>query len=265
MLGSELAQTSERSTELTHFTAEMNFFFCVFFLVATYGLSEGIIREYSYQEDPQGVYWDTAQSHCRNYFKDLATITNTEEHQRLVGTNSGSDAGWIGWNKKDMSSWKWSDEQPVSFLKWKLGWPDLWDWKKKCVALKDGYLFNDECDQKYNFYCYRYLILVKESKTWEEALEHCATHYTRLASLANVPQQQQANLELMLSQTETVWVGLRFMDGQWFWLSKDPVGSLDSLPSCPAQPYHCGAINITTNSWENRDCNEKLNFLCHWG
>ncbi|KAG7332964.1 hypothetical protein KOW79_003099 [Hemibagrus wyckioides] len=111
----------------------------------------------------------------------------------------------------------------------------------------------------------RYLILVKESKTWEEALEHCATHYTRLASLANVPQQQQANLELMLSQTETVWVGLRFMDGQWFWLSKDPVGSLDSLPSCPAQPYHCGAINITTNSWENRDCNEKLNFLCHWG
>lgn len=251
MLGSELVQTSERSTELTHFTAEMTFFFCVFFLVATCGLSEGMIKEYSYQKAPKGVYWDTAQSHCRYYFKDLATITTAEEHERLVGTNSGSDTGWIGRNKKATWYWKWSDEQTTSFLKWKSGYPDMFDIRKDCVALKDGYLFNDECDQKYNFYCYRYLILVKESKTWEEALEHCATHYTRLASLANMTQQQQAKLELMLSQTESVWVGLRFMDRKWFWLSKDPVGSLDSLPSCPAPPYKCGAINTTTNSWDN--------------
>ncbi|XP_027015162.1 lithostathine-1-beta-like [Tachysurus fulvidraco] len=269
MMHTQLAQTSERSPELRHFIAEMNSFFCVLFLVATCGLSVGMIREYSYQELNQGVSWVTAQCYCRYYFKDLATVTTAEEHQRLAEVeriSNNPDPGWIGWNKEN-NKWTWSDEQSLFYLKWKSGCPlvGLADWQKTCVALQNGYLTNTYCNTNYNFYCYRYLILVEESKTWEEALQYCATNYTTLASLPNVTQMHQANLELTLSQTEGVWAGLRFINAQWFWLCGDTVGTPDSLPACPAQPYRCGAFNITTNSWVNRDCNEKRNFICHWG
>ncbi|GAA6068606.1 lithostathine-1-beta-like [Tachysurus ichikawai] len=245
----------------------MNSFFCVLFLVATCGLSVGMIREYSYQELNQGVYWGTAQGYCRYYFKDLATVTTAEEHQRLAEVeNLNTDPGWIGLHKGNNNQWTWSDEQSLFYLNWKYGGPSV-DFLHhlNCVALQNGYLTNTDCNINYNFYCYRYLILVEESKTWEETLQYCATNYTTLASLPNATQMHQANLELTLSQTEGVWAGLRFMDAQWFWLSGDPVGTLDSLPACPAQPYRCGAFNITTNSWVNRECNVKRNFICHWG
>ncbi|KAM9480714.1 snaclec 5-like [Clarias gariepinus] len=123
---------------------------------------------------------------------------------------------------------------------------------------------NRDCNEKLNFLCYKkHLILVKENKTWEEALSFCTTNYTGLASLPDATQVLQAKTEIALTQTVNVWTGLRFMDGNWFWLSGESTVNQDYLPSCPAQPYHCGALKTPTSIWENRDCNEKLNFLCY--
>ncbi|XP_046721081.1 C-type mannose receptor 2-like [Silurus meridionalis] len=254
----------------------MKFFFCLCFLVVTCGLSVGIIREYSFH-DLLYVTWTDAQWHCRRYYRDLATVTTTEENQRLVYTGKNDYSAWIGLYRSDANSltWKWSDEEPISFLNWESGWPLPGSVTpvKNCAVVYNGVWYNDPCDSKSKyFYCYRYLILVNKLMTWEEALQYCTTEYTGLASLANTTQIWQANQELALTQTDSVWVALRYIDGKWFWLSESPLGvdsgtgnppdPLVSMPSCPALPYRCGAINTKTNGFENRDCNEKLNVLC---
>lgn len=42
-------------------------------------------------------------------------------------------------------------------------------------------------------------------------------------------------------------------DWKWFWVNGEPLVSLVSLPSCPAQCYRCGASNTKTNVQENSD------------
>ncbi|KAG7330729.1 hypothetical protein KOW79_004698 [Hemibagrus wyckioides] len=105
-------------------------------------------------------------------------------------------------------------------------------------------------------------VLVKEKKTWEEAQEYCRMNYNVLASQTSA-MQELAKIEAGQSETVSVWLGLRFLDGKWFWLNKESPNSSVSLPPCPAQNYHCGARNIYTQAWENRHCNEKLNFICY--
>ena len=105
--------------------------------------------------------------------------------------------------------------------------------------------------------------MVKENKTWEEAYEHCRAQYTGLAFLSSVTQLNLAKKETNETQTVSVWTGLRFLAGEWLWVNGKPLGSLVSLPSCPAEPYRCGARNSKMDIWENRDCEEKLNFLCY--
>ncbi|XP_053533814.1 C-type lectin galactose-binding isoform-like [Ictalurus punctatus] len=247
-------------------------FVSIFFLVGSCGLVEGMIREYIHY--PYTTDWYNAQQICREHHTDLATISTTEEQQRLVesfGFSSGP--AWIGLYTESVNSeWQWSHGEPVSFLPWYPDYPDninyiyirnrkIYDRYESCAFLEQGQWKNNFCGARYPYYCYRYLILVNESKTWEEALRYCTTKYTGLASLSYATQVLQAKTELALTQTESVWTGLRFMDGNWFWLSGEPTQSLDLLPSCPA--HHCGALNNNTNIWENRDCNENLNFLCY--
>uniref|UniRef100_A0A672PGP5 C-type lectin domain-containing protein n=1 Tax=Sinocyclocheilus grahami TaxID=75366 RepID=A0A672PGP5_SINGR len=65
------------------------------------------------------------------------------------------------------------------------------------------------------------------------------------------------------TSTDRVWTGLRFLNGAWNWLNMANVPAfIFSLPSCPPEPNRCGARNIKTEQWENRDCEEKLNFIC---
>uniref|UniRef100_A0A672KVI5 C-type lectin domain-containing protein n=1 Tax=Sinocyclocheilus grahami TaxID=75366 RepID=A0A672KVI5_SINGR len=62
--------------------------------------------------------------------------------------------------------------------------------------------------------------------------------------------------------TDSVWTGLRFLNGNWNWLNVINDQNNLPLPSCPPEPHRCGARNTKTERWENRDCEEKLNFLC---
>ncbi|KAK2908975.1 hypothetical protein Q8A67_004812 [Cirrhinus molitorella] len=96
-----------------------------------------------------------------------------------------------------------------------------------------------------------------EKKTWEEALEYCLSRNTDLAYV-----DTKVLLNMSNAQTERVWTGLRFLAGMWFWVGKENDETNIVLPSCPPEPYRCGAYNVKTGNWESRDCEEKLNFLC---
>ncbi|GAA6070850.1 lymphocyte antigen 75-like [Tachysurus ichikawai] len=252
----------------------MKLFVGVFFLLACCELSVGIIMEYSYHEI--NVNWYQAQSYCRDHHTDLVTLIAVEKFQGIEDVENQQRAGWIGLYRQDVANniWKWSDGQPRSWLNWQIFWPlvGISARDNNCTVLFQGYLYNYPCGGTHPFYCYRNLSLVNEAKTWEEALQHCTINYTSLASLPFEEQLLGAMKEMELGQTDSVWTGLRFMNGKWFWLNGEAIGTpantgqpntvLLSLPECPVQPYNCGAFNTKTNVWENRDCNEKLNFLC---
>ncbi|KAK3548204.1 hypothetical protein QTP70_005175 [Hemibagrus guttatus] len=126
----------------------------------------------------------------------------------------------------------------------------------------------------------QFLILVKEKKTWKEAEEFCDFHYTGLASVTSKWTLQQLTLESAGTETESVWTGLHFVNGQWLWMSEEqtwsqtlfwvqipaqsPAQCLASMPSCPALSYRCGALNTNTKTFQSQNCNEKLNFICYW-
>ncbi|KAF7699341.1 hypothetical protein HF521_004083, partial [Silurus meridionalis] len=209
---------------------------------------------------------EALQSYCTQNYRDLASITTAEEQQRILKVfGNNNDPIWIGlyWNY-DHSNWQWTDGQLVSFSKWFSGFPinGYFNYPNNCGYLTQQGWKNTNYWNVYPFYCYRYLILVNESKTWVEALQYCTTNYKGFASLPSTTQMLQAKTEMVLTQTESVWTGLRFMDGKWFWVNGEPVENRDSLLPYPAHPYRCGALNNMTNVWENRNCNETLNFLC---
>ena len=68
--------------------------------------------------------------------------------------------------------WESSSGLPI-YENWKGGQPKA---DGDCVAMsnKDLKMANKDCDTLWPFYCSQdNLVLVKENKTWEEALEHC--------------------------------------------------------------------------------------------
>ncbi|XP_053356102.1 struthiocalcin-1-like [Clarias gariepinus] len=100
--------------------------------------------------------------------------------------------------------------------------------------------------------------------TWGEAREYCRTKYTGLASVTSETSLRQLNLETAQTQTESVWIGLRFINGIWLWVSGEKLGGVTSVSSCPPPSYQCGSLNNKTNTFENRNCNDRLNFVCYW-
>lgn len=221
-------------------------------------MAAGQTKEYIYISKLKN--WYEAQTYCRENYKDLATITSNEEQQRLINSPLVDwSVGWIGLNKPT-STWKWSDREPTNYVHWRATQPDN-IMSHECVKTFQTGWDNDFCLYTLPFFCYRNWILVKEKKTWDEAQAYCKRNYNVLAS-PNSAIQELVEIVAAQSETVSVWFGLRFLDGKWFWLNKDPLNNLVSLPPCPAPNYRCGALNTDTNSWENRHCNEKLNFIC---
>uniref|UniRef100_A0A8C1T4F6 C-type lectin domain-containing protein n=1 Tax=Cyprinus carpio TaxID=7962 RepID=A0A8C1T4F6_CYPCA len=104
------------------------------------------------------------------------------------------------------------------------------------------------------------------NETWDGALEYCRTHYRDLASLSTKERMASALLESKEAETEYVWTGLRFLAGEWFWVTGDDLNYTawyeNEQPQCPARDLRCGALDKQSNVWTHRDCEEKFSFFC---
>ncbi|KAI4897813.1 hypothetical protein NFI96_018287 [Prochilodus magdalenae] len=254
-------------TELRHITTEMKTPGVVFSLVVVLGLTVGLVREHIFFNSE--MTWSEAQQFCRQHYRDLSTVIVQQGNTLLIQIgDSYLPDSWIGLHRstEDSNNWIWSDDDGdnISSLdfNWKYGYP--YGDGLHCVMMDYASRFDNRyCNNEYPFLCERILVMVKENKTWEEAYEYCKAHYTGLAFLSSQTQLDLAKEETNDTQTVRVWTGLRFLAGEWLWVNGEPLGNLVSLPSCPAQPYRCGARNSKMDIWENRDCEEKLNFLCY--
>ncbi|KAK2832842.1 hypothetical protein Q5P01_016731 [Channa striata] len=136
---------------------------------------------------------------------------------------------------------------------------------------------SDGCDVHHSFTCYsRTAVLVKENKTWEEALNHCraleavdpskpATEYKNnrydLISLVTDDDYSYIQKKIKDATTDEVWTGLRFLAGEWLWVNGATV-QYDDIQSCPAEGF-CGIlVKNSTAQFGISDCKQRKNFVC---
>nr|XP_055033506.1 lymphocyte antigen 75-like [Misgurnus anguillicaudatus] len=231
-------------------------------------LTTALIKQHFYS-GTKSLTWTQAQSYCRVYYYDLSSLDSREEIAALSAISTSTlfilnPFIWVGLRLISANNWQWSNGANSSFIIWAPGEPNE-PGGDICAAYKNGSLYDFPCTDSYSYYCYKWdpkLIVVKENKSWEDALQYCRTHHTDLASLPTKFHLMQA--KEATADTSSVWTGLRFMARSWFWLSGESLGYVSAqLPACPAKNIYCGSLNLKAQSWEIRDCMEELNFVCY--
>uniref|UniRef100_A0A3Q3XHT3 C-type lectin domain-containing protein n=1 Tax=Mola mola TaxID=94237 RepID=A0A3Q3XHT3_MOLML len=116
------------------------------------------------------------------------------------------------------------------------------------------------------FFCYSPTV-VRERKTWEEAVEYCREHRTDLASVASETEVALIRTELGKNDTTgDVWIGLHFFSGEWLWVDGQTlayeVWGCEGRPACPdTSNAVCNASS--KHAWQAHNCEERLHFVCY--
>ncbi|XP_067367492.1 macrophage mannose receptor 1-like [Channa argus] len=216
--------------------------------------------------NPGSITWYEASLYCQVMNSTLATITSTSY-------DSVQDSGWIGLYRDADMNWKWIGNQPFIYSNWAKGHPLTPD----CVSFKaaNQKWYSNRCSSQFRFVCYDdNLVLVKENKTWEEALIHCedlriacddlsgpCIYQHQLLSLQHLYDYSYVRNRIYTATTDEIWMGLRFLGGQWWWINGQELE--DEGPDCPSPNERCGTLSkYDTDSWIARDCTERRNFIC---
>ncbi|KAJ0062262.1 hypothetical protein NL108_002585 [Boleophthalmus pectinirostris] len=199
--------------------------------------------------------WEDAQSHCRSEYTDLAPISNNYDRNLLFEQYPEARkeyAIWIGLTRKatNHEQWLWSGGDVLQENKtfWMHGEPNDSSGKEDRGSIYGSSMTWNDIPKAtlYPSFCYK-VHVVSERKTWEEALDYCREHHRDLASVAS-------KTELMLMQkelgkalmTEKVWIGLRFLAGDWAWVDKQPLEyeawDLEGEKVCPVVGNCCGLL-----------------------
>eukprot|EP00064_Thunnus_orientalis_P006642 superscaffoldBa00000701_g6660 len=218
--------------------------------------------------------WSQAQSFCRHQHTDLVTIRNEIENLDFL-----PGQGWLGLYRADSTSkWKWSrGDEIANFTTWKGNEPDL---DENCAYKRkfDHAWHSHPCSYTHTVMCYdERLVLVKEQKTWEEALVHCRAleavdpnqpadsyrnHRYDLATLLTPDDYNFAREKVQEATIDEVWTGLRYLAGQWLWISGEEVQYMD-IHGCPSQRF-CGAlVKNGTSFLKIRNCKQRKYFFCY--
>uniref|UniRef100_A0A3B3TZB0 C-type lectin domain-containing protein n=1 Tax=Poecilia latipinna TaxID=48699 RepID=A0A3B3TZB0_9TELE len=211
--------------------------------------------------------WQKAQIYCRENHTDM--ISGSKQLQDARSANVLNSVG----NKTHVhfglfrDAWKWSDGSSFSFRYWHKGFNNQQPNSGQCAMFKfndKGRWRNENCMAKKHF-IYN-VILIKENKTWEDALTYCRDHHHDLVTITNMDDQRWIQEKVKEASTDYVWMGLRYtctLD-LWFWVSDDVVRyknwALDGqMDDCDMS----GAMETRgKHQWFKRNDDEMLNFIC---
>ncbi|XP_036407620.1 C-type mannose receptor 2-like [Megalops cyprinoides] len=219
--------------------------------------------------------WTEAQRYCREKHTDLVSVRNqteNEEVKRLIPDNKWV---WIGLYR---DSWKWSDQENSSFRNWSSGEPNNAGGQESCaqVQLKGterGGWRDAACNERLPFFCYssefiysHNLILVRENKSWNEALSYCRQHHVDLVSVSTEQLQHWVERRAQAASTPYVWLGLRYtcVLHFWFWVSGEGVCYQNWAPgNGTGECGNTGAVESGGGrQWVSLPETEELNFIC---
>ncbi|XP_047437326.1 macrophage mannose receptor 1-like [Mugil cephalus] len=208
--------------------------------------------------------WIDAQKYCRDHHTDLVSGLNQLDQVGLNDTVKDIQY-WVGLFR---DAWRWSDGSSSSFRHWD---QTLSPGDKCAVTMlsEGGRWKNAKCTDQKPFFCYDVtdkVILIKENKTWEEALYYCRENYYDLVSITNLDEQRWVQDRAKNASTPFVWLGLRyscFLDF-WFWVSDEVVSyknwaSDEKNDDCDMS----GAMETGGgHQWVTNNDNKKFNFIC---
>uniref|UniRef100_A0A3B5L8H9 C-type lectin domain-containing protein n=1 Tax=Xiphophorus couchianus TaxID=32473 RepID=A0A3B5L8H9_9TELE len=217
--------------------------------------------------------WAEAQSYCREKHTDLISGTKQLQDEEVKKeTSSVGDDTYIliGLFRE---KWRWSDGSSFSFRNWTKLFDNQPEYRGQCAmtVFGDGVRWkNENCDGRKPFICYDdKLILIKENKTWKEALTYCRDREERnddLVTITNMDGQRWIQEKVKNASTPFVWLGLRFncFKNIWFWVCKEKISYQNStsagwMNNCNTS----GAMQAGgEHRWFQRNDTEELNFLC---
>lgn len=109
--------------------------------------------------------WHDARDYCRDSEGVLATVTDQNK-------NVFDKTGWIGLFRVGGETWQWETGEAVNYTAWGSKEPVTYDCGTFNVNSQKWQSY--QCSEHAQFICFKdNLVVVKENKTWEEALEHC--------------------------------------------------------------------------------------------
>ncbi|XP_042367831.1 macrophage mannose receptor 1-like [Plectropomus leopardus] len=210
------------------------------------------------------VTWSKAQNYCREHHTDL--VSGREQLDKIsedIDNKIGGKNVWIGLFR---DSWRWSDESSFSFRNWNRQLFKSEDGNKKCaMTMTDGKWTSDECKKTKPFFCYDdKVILIKEKKTWDGALDYCRKNHSDLVSITNPHQQRWVQERAKKANTSYVWMGLRytcFMD-LWFWVNDCVVCYDNWAPGGRQEGCDRAAAMDIEGKWFKMTESDTFNFIC---
>lgn len=237
---------------------------------------------YEYRLIEKKKTWNEAQNYCRKKHSDLATVTDVNDAEKLVGmmTKKNVSAAWIGLQSKqgkDNRMWHWTlpgvetNETKLNGY-WVPGEPNdgKVDQNENCVEMGTNNDFKWEdilCGASCAFICYDDtdqadpFRVINEKKNWPQAQKYCRTNHTDLISGLNQFNRFTKN---SMAQSEPLWIGL-FRD-TWKWSD----GNNSSFRNWRSEEFEggdekeeCAAVTNTSGKWSSDDCNEEKLFFCY--
>uniref|UniRef100_A0A8C1R6Q9 C-type lectin domain-containing protein n=1 Tax=Cyprinus carpio TaxID=7962 RepID=A0A8C1R6Q9_CYPCA len=210
--------------------------------------------------------WTEAQKYCRQYHTDLASVRNQSENQQIQNITTVKQV-WIGLHRL----WVWSDNSTSTFTHWK---PNNVYTRQNCTLIvisDEGRWSDEDCSNQRPFVCYDdKLVLIRENKTWTEALRHYRNMDMDLVSADSEQMQRRVMNVTSSASSAHVWLGLRHSCtvGIWFWVNGQTVcydqwaSDYDiDLDKCD-ETVRSGAIQTRDNHWISRPETEEINFIC---
>ena len=113
------------------------------------------------------------------------------------------------------------------------------------------------------------LVLVRQNKTWIEAMKYCREHHVDLVSVTSERIQRWVKERAKEASSTHVWMGLRHSCnlGFWFWVSGETFCYSNWAPETEqdCQSARVGAVKSGGDGkgeWVVRPETEPLNFIC---
>lgn len=112
------------------------------------------------------------------------------------------------------------------------------------------------------------VVTVRDSLSWEEALNYCEANYTRLLWIEDEDDQKAVEqwLKHTSNENQKLWIGLRQSSVFGFWIWSDRIVNWNNwrenqIPELSLAYSHCGVISVN-GTWSAEDCRKAHPFLC---